>query len=458
MNVIILAAGRSARMLSQKPKLLHDLAGQPILQHIIQTIRNINAEQTIIVCGKNKEELQSLINDESINWSVQKSPTGTGSAARIGLMEVKKDGLTLILCGDMPLIQQTTLESMIRSYTEEQAHLVLLTEHMNNPRHYGRIIRDEHGKVFEIVEESDANTTQKDITEINCGVYCASSENLRRWIQNLEKKNQKGEYYLTDIVKQAAIEQKKIVTLSPTDHREIHGINNAEQLEQAERLLQKMRAEQLLEKGIRLADRSRLDIRGELHCEEDVFIDINCIFVGCVHLGKNVRIGPNCFIQNTTIGDNSVVLHSCSIENSTIEKQVTIGPFARIRPQTTVGSNSTIGNFVELKNTSVSHGTKIKHLTYIGDATLGHTALIGAGTIFCNFDGSTKNPTTIGDNCFIGSGSQLVAPLSIGHNVTIGAGSTITKNVPDDTLALTRTPQKSFPRKKRKNQKKEEAK
>ncbi|WP_092483838.1 bifunctional UDP-N-acetylglucosamine diphosphorylase/glucosamine-1-phosphate N-acetyltransferase GlmU [Candidatus Ichthyocystis hellenicum] len=448
MNIIILAAGRSTRMRSQKPKILHHLAGRPVLSHVIQTAKELKSQQVVIVCGKDKGTLQSLVDEDSIFFAEQPEPTGTGSAARIGLDFIRNDDLTLVLCADMPLISAVTLQNVVTSHKQQGADLTLVTEKFSNPSCYGRIIRNRDNKIIEIVEEKDATEEERKISEVNCGIYCSRATVLLSWLDSLEAHNSQGEYYLTDIVKKAALENRVIASVQPNHHSEIHGINDAKQLEQAERILQKNQAEHLMSKGTRLADASRIEIRGDLVCEEDVFIDINCIFTGKVHLGKNVNIGPNCYISNSKIQDNSEILPNSVIEGSIIGSNASIGPFARIRPSSDLRSNTKVGNFVEIKNSVINQGSKINHLAYIGDAKLGRNVMIGAGTITCNFDGTRKNPSSIGDHSFIGSGTQLIAPIQVGDYVTIGAGSTITKNIPDNCLAVSRIQQKNIPKKK----------
>ncbi|WP_092342770.1 MULTISPECIES: bifunctional UDP-N-acetylglucosamine diphosphorylase/glucosamine-1-phosphate N-acetyltransferase GlmU [Candidatus Ichthyocystis] len=456
MNIIILAAGRSTRMRSQKPKILHRLAGKPVLSHVIQTAKELKSQQVVIVCGKDKGTLQSLVNEDRIFFAEQPEPTGTGSAARIGLNLIRNDDLTLILCADMPLISVITLRNVISSHKQQGADLTLVTEIFSNPSCYGRIVRNADNRIVEIVEERDATEEEKKISEVNCGIYCSRATELLRWLDSLEAHNIQGEYYLTDIVKKAASENRVISSVSPYHPLEVHGINDAKQLEQAERILQKNQAEYLLLQGTRLADASRIEIRGNLECEEDVFIDINCIFTGNVHLGKNVNIGPNCYISDSKIHDNSEILPNSVIEKSIIGSNVSIGPFAHIRPGSNLQCNTKIGNFVEIKNSFINQGSKINHLSYIGDAHVGQNVLIGAGTITCNFDGNKKNPSSIGDYSFIGSGTQIVAPIHIGDYVTVGAGSTVTKNIPNNCLAVSRIQQKNIPKRRQDNKKETE--
>ncbi|WP_092401221.1 MULTISPECIES: bifunctional UDP-N-acetylglucosamine diphosphorylase/glucosamine-1-phosphate N-acetyltransferase GlmU [Candidatus Ichthyocystis] len=448
MNIIILAAGRSTRMRSHKPKVLQPLAGVPIISHIVETVQTIGAHRVVIVCGKNKKDLQSLVGKDSILWAEQDEPTGTGSAALIGLNLIDNDDVCLILCADMPLVSAPTLQKTVNFHNQKKASLTLVTESLSDPSHYGRIIRDKNNKIIDIIEEKDANLEEKKINEVNCGIYCSGTTMLRRWLTSLEAHNRQGEYYLTDIVRKASLEKVAVESISPENPYEILGINDAKQLEQVERRLQKNRAEHLMAHGTRLADSSRIDIRGVLKCDEDVFIDINCVFVGKVHLGKNVTVGPNCYIRDSTIQDNSEILPNSIIEGSTVGMNSSIGPFARIRPCTNLQHHTKIGNFVEVKNSSIGDGCKINHLSYIGDATIGTQVLVGAGTITCNFDGHKKNPTHIGNDSFIGSGTQLIAPISIGSNATIGAGSTITKNVPNQSIATSRIHQKVISKRK----------
>lgn len=443
LHIVILAAGQGTRMQSQTPKVLHPIAGKPMLARVIDVAQELNPAMIHIIYGYGGEQIKQALPNPAVNWIKQEQLLGTGHAVLQALPFIPPESQVLILSGDVPLIQLSTLSTLI-ALTQPSQSLALLLAKIDNPTGLGRIIRNTHGHIVAIVEEKDANTEQKAIQEIYSGICSASASDLAKWLPQLQSNNAQGEYYLTDIIALAVKSSVPIVSLAVDDIMEIQGVNTRIQLQQLERLWQHRCAERLMLSGVTLADASRIDIRGELHCGQDVFIDSNNLFIGQVVLGKNCRIDPNCTLTNVSLGDNCHILANSVLEGCQIGDNCHIGPFARLRPATVLANNCKIGNFVETKNAQFGAGSKASHLSYLGDVSLGKQVNIGAGTITCNYDGVNKHQTTIEDGVFVGSDTQFVAPVTIGAHATIGAGSTIRKNVPPGELTLTESRQKTI--------------
>lgn len=441
LHIVILAAGQGSRMKSNLPKVLHKIAGKPMLQHVIDTVSQLDAEGIHVIVGHGSEKVKQVISGD-INWCYQTEQLGTGHAVAQALPNIPDNSKVLVLYGDVPLIEKGTLVSMLEGIDEQ--NIALLTVRLENPTGYGRIIRNFEGNIKAIVEEKDATDEIKDIDEINTGILALSSNNLHKFIPLLGNNNAQGEYYLTDLIELANKSGNKIRGYQPDFEQEVQGVNNRLQLCELECWFQSRIAENLMLNGVTLFDPHRIDVRGTLACGKDVEIDINCIFIGDVKIADGVSIGPNCIIENSSIGANSVVLANSIIESSMIAEEVSVGPFARLRPGTELKDKSKIGNFVETKKTVVGEGSKINHLSYVGDSILGKKVNVGAGTITCNYDGINKFVTEIDDGVFVGSNTSLVAPIKIGKDSTIGAGSTITKEIADGQLAIARSKQKNI--------------
>ncbi|NSL19409.1 bifunctional UDP-N-acetylglucosamine diphosphorylase/glucosamine-1-phosphate N-acetyltransferase GlmU [Tatlockia micdadei] len=447
LQIVILAAGQGKRMYSKTPKVLHCLAGKPMLQWVIETAQQLNPDAIHVVYGHGGEEIKSALNHSPVNWILQAEQLGTGHAVKQALTHIPTQSQVLILSGDVPLIRAETLRGLIKGSLPNEkkpAPLSLLVAILDNPTGLGRIIRNESGEIQAIIEEKDATAEQKQIKEIYSGICCAPAADLARWLPKLNAHNAQGEYYLTDIIAMAVAENLPITSIQAKDIMEIQGVNNRLQLQQLERVWQKQVAEQLMLSGVSISDANRLDIRGELQYGQDVFIDVNVILSGKVSLGKGCRIGPNCVLTNVVLGENCEIFANSVLEDCVLDNNCHIGPFARIRPGTKLAAGCKIGNFVETKNAVFAEGTKASHLSYLGDVTIGKEVNIGAGTITCNYDGANKHQTIIEDGVFIGSDTQLVAPVRIGANATIGAGSTIRKDVPEGELTLTVSKQKTI--------------
>lgn len=433
-QVVILAAGLGKRMRSSIPKVLQPLAGKPLLSYVIEAARCVSDQAPIVVVGHLKTQIQDQYRDEKIVWVHQASQFGTAHALQMALPEIKKDCQVLILCGDVPLINPETLNTLIRSTPRDG--IGMLTAFLGQPKGYGRIIRDAE-KVTKIVEEKDANEREREVKEINPGVYLIPSTLLKDFLPAIQNNNVQKEFYLTDIIAKAVAASIPITTETVEDVHEILGVNDQCQLAELERHYQYGLAKKLLREGARLADPKRLDIRGEVTIGKDVFIDVNVILEGNVHFSDEVSIGANCVIKNTHIGPKVKIKPFSHLENAQIGQECIIGPFARLRPGTILAESAHVGNFVEIKNAIIGKGTKINHLSYMGDCKVGKNVNIGAGTITCNYDGANKHRTLIGNGVLIGSDTQLIAPVVVGDNATIAAGSTITKDVPNDHLTLT---------------------
>ncbi len=442
-SVVILAAGQGKRMQSDLPKILHKLADKPLLEHVVQTASSLkNMETPIVIFGHEGSQVQHVLAHLNVQWIPQTELLGTGHAVLQALPFIEQNNRVLILCGDVPLINAATLQNLIE--TTPTNAIGILTAEIANPHGFGRIIRDAQNKIIRIIEEKDADENQRLIKEINSGIYLIPAKLLQQWLPRLENNNSQKEYYLTDIIALAAQENISIHSLQPTTNEEILGINDRIQLSHLERVYQKQQAEKLMRNGVTLYDPARIDVRGELIVGKDTTVDINVIFCGHVKIGHHCVIGPNVSLRNVIIGNHVEIKANSVLDGAEIADNCVIGPFARIRPGTELGPHSHIGNFVEIKNSIVGRNTKINHLSYIGDSDVGKQVNIGAGTITCNYDGVNKHRTTIGDHAFIGSDSQLVAPVSIGEGATIGAGSTITRNAPADQLTICRTQQRSI--------------
>ncbi len=440
-DVIILAAGKGTRMRSQMPKVLHPIAGKSMLAHVIESARQLTDAKLHIVIGHGAEQVKAVDSGDDINWVMQEEQLGTGHAVLQTVPGLRPEGTSIILYGDVPLIRKETLESLVEQTTN--GAMALLTAEFDDPTGYGRIERSD-GLVSAIVEQKDANVSQLAIKEINTGFMAAPSKHLISWLPKLRNDNAQQEYYLTDLVAMAASENVKINTCRPTSLSEVEGVNSKQQLIALERVFQRQQADKFLEQGLAILDPARFDLRGTLSCGEDSTIDVNCVFEGKVNIGNNVYIGPNCVISDSTIEDNVEIKANSVLEQAVVGRDCIVGPFARLRPDTVLGEGAKIGNFVEVKKSSLGKGSKVNHLSYIGDASIGDGCNIGAGTITCNYDGANKFKTELGDNVFIGSNSTLVAPIEISENGFVGAGSTLTKNVKNDELAVGRGRQKNI--------------
>jgi bifunctional UDP-N-acetylglucosamine pyrophosphorylase/glucosamine-1-phosphate N-acetyltransferase len=426
-------------MNSQLPKVLQPLAGKPILQYVLDTTHSLQPNNISIVAGHKSEMLRDVITDKNISWRIQDTQLGTGHAVIQAIPDLKSDK-TLILYGDVPLIKKADLQSLVQ---KSDTGLAVMTHIKNDASGYGRILREDN-KIQGIIEDKDCNEQQKKIKEINTGILAADTKYLKQWLSRLTKENAQKEYYLTDIVKFAVEDNITVSSHRVEEEVSISGVNSKSELAYIERGLQLSKAEKLMEKGVTVLDPNRIDIRGQLKCGQDVTIDIGCIFEGNVNLGNNVHIKPYSFIKNSDIDENSTIEAFSHIDSSKVGSSCRVGPYARLRPGTVLESEVHIGNYVEIKNSLVDQGTKINHLSYIGDSEIGKNVNIGAGTITCNYDGVDKHKTIIEDDVFVGSNTQIVAPLKVGKGATIGAGSTITKDVPKNDLTLSRAQQKTI--------------
>lgn len=446
LNIIILAAGKGTRMYSSMPKVLHTVGGKPILEHVLACANELEPAKIIIVYGFGGDQVKQAIKQENIIWVKQAEQKGTGHAVQQALPHLDNNDHALIMLGDVPLVNKAECLSLIEQSSQ---HLSIMSLIKDDPAGYGRIVREaqsKDGNVIAIVEHKDANTEQKTIKEVNTGIMAMPNHHLKQWLGRLNNDNAQGEYYLTDIVKYAVDDKVNVATVITNNEYSVTGINSKYDLETIERAFQARTADELLTTGVMLKDKSRIDIRGNLSCGKDVVIDVNCIFEGTVTLGDNVRIAANCVIKNATIASGTNIAAFTHIDDAIVGEDSKVGPFARLRPGAKLASNTHIGNFVEIKNAQVGIGSKVNHLSYIGDSEIGQSVNIGAGTITCNYDGQNKFKTIIEDNAFIGSDTQLVAPVTIGKGATIAAGSTITKDAPADQLTFCRAKvQKSIP-------------
>lgn len=439
LHVIILAAGQGKRMRSALPKVLHPIAGRPMLAHVIDAARSLNPASLIVVDGHGGDMVRAVFEKEpGLRFVRQAAQRGTGHAVAQALPELPATGQVLVLFGDVPLVRGSTLAQLHDLAKQPAQALTLLTTRVTNPQGYGRIVRNAAGQVRRIVEQADATATELAIDEINTGLLLADLVGLRRWLAAIQPNNQQGEYYLTDIVALAVAEGLAVSALQVDDATEVAGVNSRAQQAQAERIWQQRYAQQLLDEGVTLLDPNRLDVRGNLRCGTDVSIDVGCVFIGEVELGNQVRIGPYCTLRDTRVDDHAEIHAYSHLQQAQVGAHAQVGPYARLRPGTVLGAHSRVGNFVELKQTQLGEHSKANHLSYLGDATIGNHVNIGAGVITCNYDGSTKHHSHIGDHAFIGSDSQLIAPVSVGAGATLGAGTTLTQDAPAHALTLSR--------------------
>lgn len=438
LNVVILAAGKGTRMHSQKPKVLHTLAGRPLLGHVITCAKQLDAQKIIVVYGFGGEAVPQAFTHKDITWVLQENQLGTGHAVQQAVPHLDDDAVTLILLGDVPLVDAAACTRLLAGADKR---LSLLSVRKADPTGYGRIVRNSSDRVQAIVEHKDATDAQRAISEVNTGIMAVGNKFLKSWLQRLKNNNSQQEYYLTDIVGMAVTDNVAVHAEVTHDEWSVAGVNSKLDLATLERIYQRRTADALLAQGVTLADQARIDVRGELRVGRDVEIDVGCIFEGNVSLGDGVRVGAYCVLRDAEVGSGTIIAPYTHMEQVKIAEDCRIGPYARLRPGTELGAEAHIGNFVELKNTQVDVGSKINHLSYVGDSSVGKQVNIGAGTITCNYDGANKYRTVIGDGAFIGSNTQLVAPVNVGAGATIGAGSTITRDAPAQELTIARARQ-----------------
>lgn len=439
LSVIILAAGQGTRMKSQLPKVLHRLAGRPLLEHVYLAAAQFPKARVHIVYGHGGELVREGLSHLDANWVEQAQQLGTGHAVMQALPNVGASDCVLILYGDVPLITHATLQRLVDAAGTKE--FGLLTVKLDDPTGYGRIVRDSHGNVQRIVEQKDATESERAIHEVNTGMMAVSAKQLQGWVDRLSNNNAQREYYLTDVIEMAVGDGVSINTVSPESGFEVMGVNDRAQLAELERYYQLVQAQHLMKQGVTLADPARFDLRGELEVGRDISIDVNVVLEGKVKLGDRVTIGPNNVLRNVVVEDDVIILPNCVIEDATLGKGARIGPYSRIRPETVLGENVHVGNFVEIKKSTVARGSKVNHLSYIGDSEVGRNVNVGAGTITCNYDGANKHKTVIGDDVFIGSDCQLIAPVTVGDGATLGAGTTLTQDAPAGKLTLSRVRQ-----------------
>jgi bifunctional UDP-N-acetylglucosamine pyrophosphorylase / glucosamine-1-phosphate N-acetyltransferase len=439
LSVVILAAGQGKRMNTDLPKVLQPLAGEPLLQHVISAARALNPSNIYVVYGHGGAQVQQALHDEPVEWVLQADQLGTGHAVMQAMCLIPDDHTVLVLYGDVPLIGGASLAKLTAA--AEKGALAILSVNLDEAHGYGRILRDAAGQVAAIVEHRDATPTQLQICEVNSGLMASPAGRLREWLLGLGRNNTQREYFLTDVVAGAANAGVRIEAIPAANPLEVAGVNDKIQLAQVEAGLRRQRAEELMLAGATLADPARIDIRGDIQVGRDVFIDVNAVLIGTVHLAAGVKVGPNCMIANSRIGEGSEIFANCVIDHAVVAQNCRIGPFARLRPGTVMHREVHIGNFVEVKNTEIGAGSKANHLTYLGDSRVGKDVNVGAGSITCNYDGANKWPTLIDDGAFIGSGTMMVAPVRIGAGSNTGAGSTITSSTPDNKLTFERSQQ-----------------
>jgi len=439
LEILILAAGKGTRMRSDLPKVLHRLAGKPLLGHVVDTAHELGATQVCVVYGFGGEAVPQAMSDDKLTFVLQAEQHGTGHAVKQALPALSDDSVTLVLYGDVPLTHASTLQPLVAA--ADAGKLGLLTVKLAQPDGYGRIVRDADGCVRRIVEHKDATATERAIDEVNTGILAVATRRLRQWIDELKNDNAQGEYYLTDIVALAVRDGLPIETRQPAYEWEVLGVNSKAQLAELERVHQGEIAQALLDAGVCLMDPARLDVRGKLVCGRDVVIDVNCVFEGHVELGDGVQVGANCVLRNVKVAAATRIDAFTLIDDAEIGEAGRLGPFSRIRPGTQLARDVHVGNFVEIKNSQIDDGSKINHLSYVGDTTMGKRVNIGAGTITCNYDGANKHRTLIEDDVFVGSDTQLVAPVTVGRGATLGAGTTLTRNAPAGELTLSRAKQ-----------------
>lgn len=443
LSIIILAAGKGSRMKSAKTKVLHEVAGKPMLQHVVDISRTLNPQQILIVIGHESDQVLDVMKEQQLIFVEQTEQLGTGHAVMQCNDKITVGNDILVLYGDVPMITRSTLESLV-DQGRQQSVVCLLSFVADNPTGYGRIIRSKDGRVTAIVEEKDASDEIRQIRESNSGIVYIKGSEYQALLNELDNDNVQQEYYLTDVVRHAVAKKHTVNAVICADEQEVLGVNNQLQLAEIESIYRLRKSSELMKAGVKIVDPQRIEIRGKLEVGKEVVIDVNCVFEGDVEIGDNVKIGANCVIINSTIGAGSVVLPMCVIEDSAIGDNNNIGPFSRIRPETVTRNKAKIGNFVEVKKSVIGEGSKVNHLTYIGDTEMGKNVNVGAGTITCNYDGAFKHKTIIEDNVFIGSDTQLVAPVKISKGTTIGAGSTITKDTPEGQLSFSRVKQISI--------------
>jgi bifunctional UDP-N-acetylglucosamine pyrophosphorylase / glucosamine-1-phosphate N-acetyltransferase len=439
LGVIVLAAGQGTRMRSDLPKVLHPLAGRPLLAHVLDVAHALGAGRVCVVYGHGGEAVPAALPGYDCHWAEQAERFGTAHAVMQGMPAMAGVDQVLVLYGDVPLIQPETLIRLAGEAAE--VPLGLLTMRLANPSGYGRIVRAHDGQIRRIVEHKDATEAELGIDEVNTGILIADRARLSAWLGQVGNANSQGEYYLTDVVALAVAEGVQVASVEPAYDEEVAGVNDRVQLAALERWYQRHGAERLMHAGVTLLDPARFDLRGRLETGRDVTVDVNCVFEGEVRLGDRVRIGPNCCLRDCSIGTDTQILANCVIDGARVGAGALVGPFTRLRPEADLAEGTHVGNFVEIKKAQVGQGSKVNHLTYVGDARIGKGVNVGAGTITCNYDGANKHLTVIGDGAFIGSNTALVAPVTVGDGATIGAGSTIGRNAPAGKLTLTRAPQ-----------------
>lgn len=442
LEVVILAAGQGTRMKSELPKVLHPVGGRPLLEHVVSTAQALEPAAMHVVIGHGAEQVREALADYPINWVVQEERLGTGHAVAQALPGIAPDSVVLVLYGDVPLTHLATLRALVDAASTGPA---LLTAELADPSGYGRILRDASGALTGVVEHKDATPTELRIHEINTGLLAAPCSVLATYLPQVKNHNQQGEYYLPDVLALAVAQGQAVATCSAVSELEILGVNDRVQLNAVEREYQLRQAQALLREGVSIADAARIDIRGSLECAEDVFIDVGVVFEGSVRLGRGVSVGANCVLRDVSIGDEAVIHPMSHLQETVVGRRCSVGPYARLRPGTVLAAESRIGNFVETKNASIGAGSKVNHLSYIGDCDMGEQVNIGAGTITCNYDGANKHRTTIGAGVFVGSNSTLVAPVTIEDQGFVGAGSTVTKTVEQGALAVGRARQRNIP-------------
>ena len=442
LEIIILAAGQGKRMRSKLPKILHPLAGRPLLGHVLATARALAPRRIVVVHGNGAEQVRAAFADAQVEWALQAEQLGTGHAVQQAMPSISPDADVLILYADVPLVRAATLKQLLDAARDG---LAVITAEVADPAGYGRIVRQASGDVARIVEQRDASSDELALREINAGFMAMSARRLSGWLGRLTNRNAQKEYYLTDVVSLAVAEGVPVRAVKVEDRWEVAGVNSKGELAAIERQYQLKAAQRLLNEAVTLADPGRIDVRGELSCGTDVAIDVNCVFEGKVTLDDGVRIGPNCLLRNVRIGPGTEILAFSHLEDSEIGARCRLGPYARLRPGNSLGDEVHIGNFVEVKASRIGKGSKANHLSYIGDTDVGAKVNVGAGTITCNYDGATKSRTIIEDDCFIGSDATLVAPVRIARGSYIGAGSTISKDTPPDQLTVARARQVSVP-------------
>lgn len=439
LSVIILAAGQGTRMKSAMPKVLHCVAGKPMLEHVIDTAQSLGAEDIHVIYGHGGEQVKSALSHKEVNWVLQEQQLGTGHAVQQVSEHLRDDQTALILYGDVPLISKETLSDLLESIATTE--ISVLTATLGDPTGYGRIVR-ENNQIVRIVEQKDASPEEQNITEINTGIIAANTLSLKTWLGKLENNNAQNEYYLTDVIAMASEDGHVVESAQAQEFEETLGVNNRMQLANLERYHQSKIADKLMRDGVTLLDPQRIDIRGNVEVGNDSIIDVNVVIEGDTKIGSGVKIGAGAHITNAVIEDGAEILPYSVIENAQVGANSRVGPFARLRPGTELSSSVHIGNFVEVKNAQIAEGSKVNHLSYVGDSSVGKKVNIGAGAITCNYDGANKHRTVIEDNVFVGSDSQLVAPVTIGEGATVGAGTTVTKNVPAGSLIISRASQK----------------